>query len=75
MNYPIIRLSSVTYAIRAQKQLERHGIQSYIRRLAGNFSGQGCGYALEIRGDINKAAELLRSADIRIVSIDGGDNA
>ena len=73
MAYPIIRLSSVTYAIRAQKQLERHGIQAYIRRQAGNLKGQGCGYAVEVRGDVENAAKIIRNAGVRIVSIDGGD--
>ena len=74
MTYPVIRLSSVTYAIRAQKLLERHGILVLIRRQAGDFNGQGCGYAIEIRGDIKAAATLVRNAGIRILAIDGGDN-
>jgi len=70
---PIIRLSSVTYSIRAQKILEQRGIKSYIKKLTKGLNVSGCGYGLEIYGELNKAVEILQSADIRIIEITGGD--
>jgi hypothetical protein len=64
----MLRVSSVTYAIRAQKQLERYGIRSAIKKLAANLSVTGCGYALEVQGDITAAADIIRAAGIRILA-------
>jgi len=65
----IIRLSSVTYSIRAQKLLEQHGIKSYIKKLTKGLHLGGCGYGLEIIGDVAGAADILRCADIRVIDI------
>ena len=67
---PLIRLTSVTYAIRGQKVLERHGIRSYIRKQTGNLKTYGCGYGLEIHGDATAAAQLIRNAGIRVIGIE-----
>lgn len=73
MNRPMIRLTSVTYAIRAQKLLERQGIRSYIKRLTKSTQVQGCGYGLEIVGNLDMAVNTIRAADIRIIEIIGGE--
>lgn len=65
----IIRLTSVTYAIRAQKVLEQHGIRSHVRKLVKNLQVSGCGYGLEVVGDIHLAARLISEAGIRIVEV------
>jgi len=61
----VIRLSSVTYAIRAQKVLEQKGIRSYVKRVADQ--NNGCGYGLEIQGDVHTASRLISESGIRIV--------
>ena len=66
MEYQIIRLSSVTYAIRAQKMLERNGIKSFIRKHAASQISGGCGYGVEVRGDIRAARGILQNAGISI---------
>ncbi|MCL2035281.1 MAG: DUF3343 domain-containing protein [Oscillospiraceae bacterium] len=69
MQKAIIRLTSVTYAIRAQKLLERQGIRSTIKKFARSLEVNGCGYGVEIdKMDLDKAAGILKSADIRIVA-------
>ena len=71
MNRPIIRLSSVTYAIRAQKQLERHGIKSYVRKQADGKNTYGCGYGIEVHSSaLVSAQEIIRAAGIRIISVE-----
>jgi hypothetical protein len=63
----IIRLTSVTYAIRAQKLLERRGIRSHIKKLSQSLHVSGCGYGLSVSGDLHAVAQILTSAGIRIV--------
>jgi hypothetical protein len=66
----MIRLSSVTYAIRAQKQLERHGIKSYIRKQQVSKNTRGCGYGVEVHGSVLQTAQdIIREAGIRIYDI------
>jgi len=70
LKHPIIRLSSVTYAIRAQKQLDRHRIRSYVRKQTGGLQTYGCGYGVEVHGDLQKAVDIIHNAGIRIISIE-----
>lgn len=69
MSKSVIRLTSVTYAIRAQKLLEQHGIRSYIKKLVKSLSVHGCGYGLEIAGDLGTAMQIIQAAGIRIVEV------
>lgn len=70
MNRAVIRLTSVTYSIRAQKLLAQHGIKSYIKKLAKNINANGCGYGLEIsQQEVQSAYQILSSAGIRVVEI------
>ena len=69
MQKALIRLTSVTYAIRAQKALESHGIRSTIKKFARSLQVNGCGYGIEIaQPDLSKAARVLKEAGIRTVA-------
>jgi len=69
MNNATILLSSITWAIRAQKLLELRGIRSYIKKTAAGCGS--CGYGLTIRADedVEAVADYLRAADIRIKEV------
>jgi len=67
MNRNVIRLSSVTYAIRANKMLYERGIRNHIKKFAENMNINGCGYGIEISGDVEAAKRILENAGIRIV--------
>lgn len=70
MHKAIIRLTSVTYAIRAQKLLEQRGIRSVIKKMTKSLNVSGCGYGLEFAGaDLDMAEDIISSAGIRIVEI------
>lgn len=69
LNRPIIRLTSVTYAVRAQKLLDQYGIRSYYLRLTRNLGNHGCGYGLKIHGDLQQAVSIIESAGIQIVEV------
>ena len=69
MQKTVIRLTSVTYAVRAQKLLERHGISSTIRKFARSLHVNGCGYGIEVNQiDLYAAAGILDAAGIRTVA-------
>ena len=69
MQKALIRLTSVTYAIRAQKLLERHGMRVTIKKFARSLQVNGCGYGIEInQTDLGKAADILNEAGIRTVA-------
>ncbi|MEG1743739.1 MAG: putative Se/S carrier-like protein [Clostridia bacterium] len=62
-----IVLSSVTYAIKAQKLLEPYGIGSSLTRSSGVRAIKGCGYGLKINGDVQDAARIIKKDGIRIL--------
>ena len=51
-----IPVSSLTYALKGQKVLERYGYKAWAGRDHNRVSG--CGYQLTVRGDPEKAKEL-----------------
>ena len=63
-----IPVSSLTYALKGQKVLERYGYKEWAGRDHNRVSG--CGYQLTVRGDPEKAKELLVQYGIRLVSQD-----
>lgn len=63
-----IPVSSLTYALKGQKVLERYGYKALAGRDHNRVSG--CGYQLTVRGDPEKAKELLVQYGIRLVSQD-----
>ena len=69
MNRYVIRLTSVTYAIRAQKLLEQRGIRAHVRKLEKSMSIHGCGYGLEIRQNPEDAVRIISAAGIRVVEV------
>lgn len=63
-----IPVSSLTYALKGQKVLERYGYKAWAGRDHNRVSG--CGYQLTLRGDPEKAKELLVQYGIRLISQD-----
>lgn len=63
-----IPISSLTYALKDQKVLERYGYKAWAGRDHNRVSG--CGYQLTVRGDPEKAKELLVQYGIRLISQD-----
>ena len=63
-----IPISSLTYARKGQKVLERYGYKAWAGRDHNRVSG--CGYQLTVRGDPEKAKELLVQYGIRLISQD-----
>ncbi len=70
MQRAVIRLTSVTYAIRAQKLMEQRGIQAIVRKNARSMHTRGCGYGIEISlAYLDMAIGILNKNGIRMVEI------
>ena len=62
----LIKLSSVTQAMKARDILRKHGINSKVHRIPA-VKGQGaCSYGLLINKNLIKAVEILRDNNIKI---------
>ena len=72
MHTSILKFNSVTYAIRAQKILERGGIRSYMKKITNTTSNRGCGHGLKITTDAGAALQLLAEEDIRVAEVLAG---
>ena len=68
----ILVLSSITHAYKAQRLLDQAWIKSSVIRTPEGLSGKGCSYSLAVRGDLDRAAELLRENGIRILKTVAG---
>ena len=60
-----LSIGSVTYAIKGRDVLRKHGFKVYIERKPSEYKS-GCGYALKLNGDIEKAKEILNRYGIKI---------
>lgn len=66
-----IKVGSVTNAQRAQAVLKKNNIKSQIKRIQNHNPGEGCGYIITVdSGD--KALEIIKGANIRVLGVDGG---
>lgn len=74
LNKHVIRLTSVTYAIRAQRLLQQRGIRCYVKKLVKSMHIHGCGYGVEIIGNLDMAVQIISQAGIHIIEIvEGGE--
>jgi len=69
MNSGTILFNSITWAIRAQKLLGRRGIGSTIRKISKTGSAKGCGYGLNVYGDLQNALRILDLDNIRYIDV------
>ncbi len=67
MGYTVIVLSSVTYALKAQRILMSQGISSLLEKLTTTQSKRGCGYGLRvIDANLERALSILKKERIRV---------
>lgn len=59
-----IQIKSITYAMKGQQILERHGMSAYVAR--DHDIKSGCGYKLIIYGDRNAAINLLKTNGVKL---------
>lgn len=64
MNKPILRVESLTYALKGKRLLALKNIEATVERMTDY--GRGCGYGLRIDGDLETALDILHSQHIRV---------
>ena len=69
MKHYLIMCRSVTSAQRAARLLERSLIHAAAVKAPKHLTRSGCGYAVRIRSDVERAAALLRKNEIAISKI------
>ncbi len=70
MQKAILRLTSVTYAIRAQRLMEQRGIQAIVRKSTRSLHVRGCGYGIEVSlAYVDIALEILNKFGIRVLEV------
>lgn len=72
----VLRLSSITYAVKAQKKLKSINIASELIKFDNTNTDEGCAYALKINYiDFYGAAKKLREQNIpfSVLKTDNGE--
>ena len=64
-----IFFGSISWAIQAQKLLEKHGIATNMRKISNIGPNGSCGYGLDLSGDLDSALNILESADIKYILV------
>ena len=65
----LIVTGSVTYALRARDILRRYNIAAATTKITDNSGDIGCGYAVKVSKDVEKAIEILNKSGIKILKI------
>ena len=69
-NTTVIALRSLTHAMKAQKLLREHGIDSRVVKPDNERTEKGCGYGIELdRALSDKAEALLRENALKPLNI------
>lgn len=61
----LILVKTITYAMKGRDVLMHRGISCKIERLPKTRE-TGCGYALSVQGDVNKAENILRENGVKL---------
>ncbi|MCR5653616.1 MAG: DUF3343 domain-containing protein [Ruminococcus sp.] len=62
----LIRLSSMTQAMRARDILKKHGIKSKVTRIQPSRDRGSCSYGLKIDNRLYEAVDILRNNNIKV---------
>ena len=70
MDCVYIVVSSVTYALKAQKELEMRGIYSKIEKIKKISAVKGCTYGVKVGRDMAAAAiRIMKMTNIKVVNV------
>ncbi len=68
-----LMVSSITYAIKGRDLLREAGFKAYIERTHTPGARQGCGYSILVSQNLQRAEQILREHQIKIIGIDRGE--
>ena len=60
---------TITYALKGKDILRKKGFNAMVQKLSLQEENIGCGYAVLIRGNIEKAMEILKKAEVKVLKI------
>lgn len=63
----LIFTGTVTYAIKGRDILRKNGIEATVKKKNSTEDNTGCGYAIAVKKNIDKAEQILRNNGIRIL--------
>lgn len=66
MKKMIIKVGSVTYAMKAKNTLQRNGMRAQIMKTVSTKKNEGCGYSVSVENPIRNVGELLRREGIAV---------
>lgn len=69
MSKPVLLVNSVTYAVKGQELLKKHGIPSRIIRNADFKAVGGCGYGIMPFGDLQTAHRILAQGGVKVIRV------
>lgn len=65
----IIVTGTVTYAIRGRDILRYNGIKASVERNTSGLGKYGCGYGIVVNSNVEKAVEILKKNNIKIIDV------
>ena len=65
----VIVTGTVTYAIRGRDILRNKGFVATVERNNSGLGRFGCGYGIVVKGDIDKAVQILNDNSIKIIEV------
>ena len=69
MSKPVLLVNSVTFAVKGQELLKKHGIPSRIIRNADFKAVGSCGYGIMPFGDLQTARNILAHGGVRVLRV------
>ncbi|MBP1559421.1 MAG: DUF3343 domain-containing protein [Oscillospiraceae bacterium] len=69
MSKPVLLVNSVTFAVKGQDLLKKHGIPSRIVRNADFKAVGGCGYGIMPFGDPQTARNILARGGVKVLGV------
>lgn len=63
----IVKLNSVTYALKANTVLQRNNIKSVVQKNPNPKKGEGCGYILTVQNAPANTLEILKDNGVVVV--------
>lgn len=66
MKKVIIKVGSVTYAMKAKNILQQYGMRAKVIKMVSTKKNEGCGYSVSVENPKQNVAELLRREGITV---------
>lgn len=64
-----IKVGSITKAQKVKKALQSNGYKANFHRLENPQPGDGCGYAVIVRGDKQEILEIIDSIGVKVLGV------